>query len=174
MRRGLLRSGEKVPAEVCLLDREKQLVFYSHIRPDQPLAKGERRGGVPWHLLEGAPTLKEVIPDLQRALQGCLLVGYGLGSDLGALGLQRSSSIEAKLDLAFMQLFKQRSPARQLKVVAKELLHRDIQAGKLHSAREDALAIMDLFLQYAHQSPDADAAIIEAHFLRDLMTSRQV
>lgn len=64
------RSGDKVPAEICLLDSWKQVALYTHVKPDQPWSRADYKGGVPWGQLKTAPTLQQVLPDLQRVLQG--------------------------------------------------------------------------------------------------------
>ena len=45
-------------------------------------------GGVPPHDWRDAPSRKEVVHVLARKIDGCILVGHGLGSDLNKLSLR--------------------------------------------------------------------------------------
>ncbi|KAK9808102.1 hypothetical protein WJX73_006337 [Symbiochloris irregularis] len=85
---------------------------------------------------------------LRVALQGKLLLGWGFANDVSSLRISKDMS-DGQVDLQDLPYFARRGPATQpwgLKEVTKKHLGRAIQTGsKIHSAKEDATAVLDLY-----------------------------
>ncbi|PSC76736.1 RNA exonuclease 4 [Micractinium conductrix] len=107
-------------------------------------------GGAPPAVWRHARPLAEVRATLSTLLAGRVLVGHHLRKDLAALGLHHPQ--EATRDtLRFSELQGRRGGGRRLRDLSAERLGRAIQPlGRRHSAREDAQAALDLYLQAVH------------------------
>ena len=97
--------------------------------------------GITEALLRQARSLEAVQADVAKLIDGKILVGHSLRSDLEALFLSHPSRDirDTSRHPAFRQLSNGRTPG--LKKLAKELLGLDIQGGE-HSSVEDARATM--------------------------------
>ncbi|KAK9798991.1 hypothetical protein WJX73_009807 [Symbiochloris irregularis] len=87
----------------------------------------------------------------KKRRKGKLLLGWGFPNDVSSLRISKDMS-SGQLDLQNLPYFARRGPATQpwgLKEVTKKHLGRAIQTGsKIHSAKEDATAVLDLYKAY--------------------------
>lgn len=164
----------KFAAEVCLIDSKLGVEYHSYIRPGNDSKVNDFIGGVPWNLTSGAPSLEAVRQEVIQVLQGRCVIGLGLKNDLQALGLQ-PSKLQDRLDLCGLAVFQRNTHACSLKQLAYTLLQRKIQAKSgRHSAEEDAAMMMELYLKYAHTSPDCPAGVLMTHYLHTMQMDSPV
>ncbi|KAL3137266.1 hypothetical protein ABBQ32_006812 [Trebouxia sp. C0010 RCD-2024] len=106
--------------------------------------------------------------ELLNLLQSRLLIGYGLSKDLTALDVTHPSALQK--DLMKCSKFQNRNgQARKLQDMVNQYLGQAIQAGN-HSAREDALAAMQLYQLHVKDDPELMTyqELVE-HELRDMV-----
>lgn len=132
-------------ARVSLVNFHGEQIYDSYVKPQLPVTdyRTAVSGIRPENLLVGRP-FKEVQKDVITFLQGRILVGHYLKSDITCLQIKhpkkeiRDSSRLPK----FREMVGGRAP--KLKVLAKLVLGLDIQSGE-HNSVEDARAAMMLY-----------------------------
>ncbi|KAA6418942.1 MAG: RNA exonuclease 4 [Trebouxia sp. A1-2] len=108
-------------------------------------------GGVTVENYTDAPTLKVIQQQLTTLLEGSLLIGYGLSKDLSSLRLHHPHALQKDL-IRYRKFQSSTGQARKLQEISQRFLSHDIQAGK-HTAREDAFAALQLYLQHVRNDP---------------------
>lgn len=140
------------PAEVCLVDWHGKVVYHSYCQRDVARAGEKWTGGVPIGLTQDANPLKLVSAKVQAHIKDRVLVGHGLQNDLSSLGVKQP--LELLRDTIKCPPLQRNGYAQSLKLLAQTHLGLEIQRGSsLHSAREDAEAIMKLYRHIVEKEP---------------------
>jgi hypothetical protein len=155
----------QLPAEICVVDYQGNILFRSFCNGfdaypslgDPETLEFEIKGGTPKREWKPAPKLKEIRPKLIKILgkKDVNVVGHNLGKDLTSLGLDKTVPLSRRRDT--MRYAVLQGPAgfgRTLKELANKKLNRKIQRENRHDPAEDAIATMDLYLQYCHYDPE--------------------
>lgn len=161
----LSSTGQRyqLPAEICLVDYRGKILFRSFCNGfdayslDPKTLEFEHKGGIPRREWLPAPKLKELRPDLLKILgkKDVPVVGHNLGKDLTSLGLDKAVPLTRRRDtMRYAALQGPSGFGRTLQELARKKLQRDIQVESRHDPAEDAIAAMDLYLQYCHYDPD--------------------
>lgn len=148
------RGRTSSAAWITMIDWFGNVLLDEFIAQDEPVTDYRTAiSGIDEHNLRRATiTLTECRQLVLNILQGRVLVGHSLKSDLNALGIANDHPWWLIRDTARYTPFLQyqsgkRTPMpRKLRDLAKERLQRDIQLpGRPHSPYEDALASLDLY-----------------------------
>jgi len=161
----LSSTGQRyqLPAEICLVDYQGNILFRSFCNGFDAYSLNpetldfEHKGGIPRREWLPAPKLKELKPKLLNILgqNNVPVVGHNLGKDLTSLGLDKAVPLTRRRDtMRYAALQGPSGFGRTLQELAKKKLSRDIQRESRHDPAEDAIAAMDLYLQYCHYDPD--------------------
>jgi len=161
----LSSTGQRyqLPAEICLVDYQGKILLRSFCNGfdayslDPETLDFEHKGGIPRREWLPAPKLKELKPKLLNILSNkdVPVVGHNLGKDLTSLGLDKAVPLTRRRDtMRYAALQGPSGFGRTLQELAKKFLKRDIQVDSRHDPAEDAIAAMDLYLQYCHYDPD--------------------
>ncbi|KAL0038246.1 hypothetical protein WJX79_010065 [Trebouxia sp. C0005] len=143
----------RAATEVCLLAEDGSVLLNSYICPELHAASSgfDWIGGVTVENYTDAPTLKVIQQQLTTLLEGSLLIGYGLSKDLSSLRLHHPHALQKDL-IRYRKFQSSTGQARKLQEISQRFLSHDIQAGK-HTAREDAFAALQLYLQHVRNDP---------------------
>jgi hypothetical protein len=153
----------QLPAEICVVDYQGKVLFHSFCNGfdaysfDPETLEFEHKGGIPRREWLPAPKLKEIKPKLLEILgkKDVNVVGHNLGKDLTSLGLDKAVPLSRRRDtMRYSALQGPSGFGRTLAELAKKKLNRRIQAESRHDPAEDAIAAMDLYLQFCHFDPD--------------------
>lgn len=163
-----------LPAEVCLAAPDGVIAFHSFCRPDDDIMAAARHaGGVPEVLWGDAPPLSEVVAHVRATIAGRRIVGHGLGKDLAALGIEHPRGLQVDT-VAWPPFQGPGGQARPLAALVQQLLGRSIQADGHHSAREDAQAVLELYLQHVVRDTTCmDADALREYELQQIMEHAQ-
>ncbi|CAM9930174.1 unnamed protein product, partial [Heterosigma akashiwo] len=134
-------------AWICIVDEQCTVCFNSFVKP-----RGEVKDHLTWvsgvkpRDLMNAPFLDEIRPHIQRLLDGRLVVGHSVQTDLKFLAIDhpRNKIYDISRFPRFQTIEGQR---RKLKALALEFLGLDIQNGA-HDPEEDASAAMKLYTKF--------------------------
>ncbi|KAL3943153.1 MAG: hypothetical protein SGBAC_002755 [Bacillariaceae sp.] len=142
-------------AWITMIDWFGNILVDAYIAQEEPVTdyRTEISGITEQNLQAATMTLTECREMVLNSLQGRILVGHSLKSDLNALGIaQHHHPWWLIRDTTRYTPFLQDRPGnetlmpRKLRDLAKERLDRDIQVpGRSHSPYEDALASLDLY-----------------------------
>ncbi|CAJ1936247.1 unnamed protein product [Cylindrotheca closterium] len=140
-------------AWITIIDFFGNTILDQHISQDEPVTdyRTEISGITEQDLQAATITLNECRELVLNILQGRILVGHSLKSDLNALGIAQHHHPwwlirDTTRYTPFLQDRNRSLMPRKLRDLAKEYLHRDIQVpGMAHSPYEDALASLDLY-----------------------------
>lgn len=140
-------------AEVCLLAENGSVLLNSYICPDIHAAPSgaDWIGGVTVKQFTNAPAPKVIQQQLTTLLEGSLLIGHGLSKDLSSLRLHHPKAMQKDL-IRYRKFQSSNGQARKLKAISQKFLNHSIQAGN-HTAREDAFAALQLYLQHVRNDP---------------------
>ncbi|XP_061078310.1 apoptosis-enhancing nuclease-like [Conger conger] len=137
-------------ARCSLVNYHGEVLYDQYIQPQQPVTDYRTRwSGICQHHLLHAVPFQQAREEILQILQGKVVVGHALHNDFRALGFIPPRHMIR--DTCCTRLLRQLSgmPAGRsisLKNLAKTLLNRDIQMGRVgHSSVEDAVAAMDLY-----------------------------
>jgi len=140
------------PAEVCLVDWSGNTLYHSYCQRDVSRTGEKWTGGVPAALTQDANPLRLVSAEVLSHIKDRVLVGHGLQNDLSSLGVKHP--LHLLRDTVRCPAFQRNGYAQTLKLLAQTHLGLDIQRGSaLHSAREDAEAIMKLYRHMVEKDP---------------------
>jgi RNA exonuclease 4 len=153
----------QLPAEICLVDYEGKILFKSfcngfdayNLNPET--LEFEFKGGIPRREWLPAPKLKEIKPKLIQIIseKEVAVVGHNLGKDLTSLGLDKIVPLTRRRDtMRYPALQGPSGFGRTLAELARKKLNRKIQVESRHDPAEDAIAAMDLYLEYCHYDPN--------------------
>lgn len=149
-------------AWICIIDEECRICFKSFVKP-----RGEVKDHLTWvsgvkpRDLINAPFLEEIRPHIQRLLDGRLVVGHSVQTDLKFLAIDHPKN--KICDISRFPRFRTiEGRSRKLKSLALEFLGSAIQNGA-HDPEEDARAAMKLYTKFCkysgrHPSPGSGAA----------------
>ena len=132
-------------ARVSIVNYHGSQLYDSFVMPKEPVTDYRTFvSGITAELLRSARTLDAVQADVARLLDGRILIGHSVRSDLEALllGHPKRNIRDTSRYPSFRRYSAGRTPG--LKKLAKEILGIDIQEGQ-HSSIEDARATMLLF-----------------------------
>lgn len=152
----------QLPAEVCVVDWQgtpllRTLCNSLELIPGalDGATAWKFKGGVPYAEWQDAPPLSAVRAELVPLLTGRPVVGHNLGKDLTALGVDTAVPLNLRRDtMRYARLQGPRGFGRTLAQLTEAKLGRVIQAAARHDPAEDAVAALDLYLQYCHFDPD--------------------
>ena len=138
-------DNDSALARVSIVNYHGDQLYDSFVLPKEPVTDYRTYvSGITAELLRSARTLEVVQADVAKLLDGRILIGHSVRSDLDALllGHPKRDIRDTSRYLGFRQYSAGRTPG--LKKLAKEILGVDIQEGQ-HSSIEDARATMLLF-----------------------------
>ena len=138
-------DNDSALARVSIVNYHGNQLYDSFVLPKEPVTDYRTFvSGITAELLRSARTLEVVQADVAKLLDGRILIGHSVRSDLDALllGHPKRDIRDTSRYLGFRQYSAGRTPG--LKKLAKEILGIDIQEGQ-HSSIEDARATMLLF-----------------------------
>mmetsp|Transcript_21979 Transcript_21979/g.41930 ORF Transcript_21979/g.41930 Transcript_21979/m.41930 type:complete len:272 (-) Transcript_21979:83-898(-) len=136
-------------ARVSVVNSLGNVLYDTHVAVAEPVTDYRTFvSGVRWYDLKGAPAFDHVRAQVARVLQGRLLVGHTLRSDLAALGMTHPG--RDTRDLATYAPLQGAGKTKGLKVLAAEVLGIDFQTGE-HSSVEDARISMYIYLRHRKQ-----------------------
>ena len=138
-------DAESALARVSLINFHGEQLYDSFVRTKEEVTDYRTAvSGITPQLLKSARSFEEVQTDIDRLLEGKILIGHAVRNDLNALllGHPRRDIRDTSKHAPFRALVGGRNPG--LKRLARELLGVDIQGGE-HSSIEDARATMLLF-----------------------------
>lgn len=154
------RKRLQLPAEVCVINVDREVVLRTTCDARSDLLAPEvrdesmwhHRGGVPPEEWMGSPSLAEVRSDILRCIDGKPVVGHNLIKDLTSLGMEDAVPMALRRDtMRYSALQGARGFGRSLAELTKSKLGRSIQVdGRRHDPYEDAVAALDLYLKYVH------------------------
>ena len=138
-------DNDSALARVSVVNYHGNQLYDSFVLPKEPVTDYRTFvSGITAELLRSARTLDAVQADVARLLDGRILIGHSVRSDLDALllGHPKRDIRDTSRYPGFRRYSAGRTPG--LKKLAKEILGVDIQEGQ-HSSVEDARATMLLF-----------------------------
>lgn len=138
-------DNDSALARVSIVNYHGNQLYDSFVLPKEPVTDYRTFvSGITSELLLSARTLEIVQADVAKLLDGRILIGHSVRSDLNALllGHPKRDIMDTSRYPGFRQYSAGRTPG--LKKLAKEVLGIDIQDGQ-HSSIEDARATMLLF-----------------------------
>lgn len=138
-------DNDSALARVSVVNYHGHQLYDSYVSPKEPVTDYRTFvSGITSELLRSARTLEAVQADVAKLLDGRILVGHSVRSDLDALllGHPKRDIRDTSRYPGFRQYSAGRTPG--LKKLAMEVLGVDIQGGQ-HSSIEDARATMLLF-----------------------------
>ncbi|KAL8790384.1 MAG: hypothetical protein Q9195_006402 [Heterodermia aff. obscurata] len=138
-------ANDSALARVSIVNYHGHQLYDSFVLPKEPVTDYRTFvSGITAGLLRSARTLEAVQVDVAKLLDGRILIGHSVRSDLDALllGHPKRDIRDTSRYPGFRQYSAGRTPG--LKKLAKEVLGIDIQRGQ-HSSIEDARATMLLF-----------------------------
>lgn len=138
-------DNDSALARVSIVNYHGHQLYDSYVSPKEPVTDYRTFvSGITSELLRSARTLEVVQADVAKLLDGRILIGHSVRSDLDALllGHPKRDIRDTSRYPGFRRYSAGRTPG--LKKLAKEVLGVDIQGGQ-HSSIEDARATMLLF-----------------------------
>ena len=138
-------DNDSALARVSIVNYHGHQLYDSFVSPKEPVTDYRTFvSGITSELLRSARTFEVVQADVAKLLDGRILIGHSVRSDLDALllGHPKRDIRDTSRYPGFRQYSAGRTPG--LKKLAKEVLGVDIQGGQ-HSSIEDARATMLLF-----------------------------
>ncbi|KAF4971195.1 hypothetical protein FSARC_1917 [Fusarium sarcochroum] len=148
---------ESVLARVSIVDFHGQQIYDSYVKPKEKVTNWRTAvSGISQKSMRFARDFEEVQADIDKLLQGRILIGHDLKHDMDALILSHPG--KDIRDTAKFPGFKKYGNGRKpaLRLLAQQLLGVEIQGGA-HSSIEDARATMLLFRKHK-QAFDVDHA----------------
>lgn len=157
-----IRSSDRMPARVVILNFEEEVVLDAFIKPELPVVSClTQLTGVTMENLEAARPLQVVQQQICEVLgPDAYVVGQSVQHDIEWMGLRKGQDYRDTLDVS--HLFRVRKPRADgtykfsyfsLKHTCKYLLHMDIQSG-IHNPAEDALGALRIFKKFRSTSRD--------------------
>lgn len=152
----------QIPCEVCLVNVSGEPLVYTKIdsiielKATHPMCKGvyelKHEGGCSLHEICGQPLLSHVREELLNHMTDRLVIGHNLAKDLRALHIsEKDIPMSYRRDtMMYPNLQNDKGHGRALAELSVTKLGREIQKGARHDSMEDALATLDLYLQYCH------------------------
>lgn len=132
--------------EIAIVDEDGSVVVDTLINPKRPIPRGATAiHGIDDHMVESAPTLRMIWPDIRQRISGGHIVIYNAAFDRAFLpgGLDCAAKISCAM-LTFSKIYGERDPYgrgnkwQKLEVAARHVGHR--WSGNAHRALADALA----------------------------------
>lgn len=152
----------QIPCEVCLVDASREPLVYTKIDSLAELVehhpicrKGEYtleyEGGCTFEEIKGKPRLSEVREELLGHVKHRLVIGHNLAKDLQSLTISEKDvpMSERRDTMLYPKLQNEKGHGRALAELSLNKLKREIQQSR-HDSMEDALATLDLYLQFCH------------------------
>lgn len=152
----------QIPCEVCLVGTSREPLLYTKVDSltellrKHPLCQGEytleHDGGCSLQEIQGKPHLSEVREELLEHMKGRLVIGHNLSKDLGSLHIsEKEIPMSSRRDtMMYPKLQNEKGHGRALAELSMLKLGREIQSQNRHDSKEDALATLDLYVQYCH------------------------
>jgi len=173
----------QLPCEVCLVDVSREPLVYSKVDSLTELKKHhpmcirgdyilEHDGGCLFEEIRGKPLLSEVKKELLGHVKHRLVIGHNLAKDLISLGIsEKDVPVSTRRDtMMYPKLQNEKGYGRALAELSLNKLGREIQRQSRHDSMEDALATLDLYLQFCHY----DEAMMEYDDLVEYHTSQML
>lgn len=162
MEDGGIYEKVQIPCEVCLVDALREPLVYTKIDSltelleRHPMCKQaeytlEYEGGCTFKEIDGKPRLSEVKEELLSHIRHRLVIGHNLAKDLLSLDIsEKDIPISKRRDtMSYPKLQNEKGHGRALAELSLNKLGREIQQSR-HDSMEDALATLDLYLQFCH------------------------
>lgn len=137
-------------ARCSILDYHGNVLLDKYVKPSHPVTNYRTRwSGIRRHHLYNAMPFTEAREQIQKILEGKVVVGHSVYHDFEALDMLHPGHMVR--DTSTARLLGRlagfpRERCASLKILSKKLLNRDIQTGRNgHSSVEDARASLDLY-----------------------------
>lgn len=148
---GVNDGRENMLARVSLVDEHCKCIYDTFVQETEPVVdyRTEISGVRPHDMKNGLP-FKTVQEQVYKLIQGKLLIGHAINSDMKVLMLSHPKRYtrDTSKYKRFREMNKGSTPS--LKTLAKLILNKTIQVGE-HSSVEDARATMMVYLKYWEQ-----------------------
>lgn len=140
-------------AEVCVVSEDGSVALEGFVFPDLGRQQDAQWfGGVRPEQFRTGCSPRAMQDLVEHELTGCVLVGYGLSKDLSSLHVGHPLAMQRELMACRKFQAGRGAKAQKLQVLALKYLGSHIQSAH-HSAREDAHAVLQLYLQYVKDDP---------------------
>ncbi|XP_026471040.1 RNA exonuclease 4-like [Ctenocephalides felis] len=145
------RENVHMLARVSIVDRDGNCIYDKFVKPQEEVLNYRTAvSGIRPEDLSTGEEFHTVSREVKEILKDCILIGHGLYFDFKVLKLRHPKHMirDTALYKPFRKFTGGKTPS--LKLLAKEILNKQIQTGE-HSSIEDACAAMQIYLLHEEE-----------------------